>query len=248
MVSLRRHLRNALAGVASRRTPVVAYVGAASGDDPGFQGWIGSEIERAGGRVVGAKLASPRAKVSAARAVLDDCDVVFVSGGDVEAGMNVLKDRGALPLFRALARDGRPMIGISAGSIMLGRAWVHFPDDDSPKKRSADERASLFECMGIVPLHVDAHAEEDRWAELRVVLRLLSAVGEANPVGYGLTRKGGILVEPLGDELQITAFGTPAPRFVARGARVTETAPLPLGAPRRATETSPPPRRRAASG
>jgi peptidase E len=245
MVSLRRHLRKALSEVACTRKPLVAYVGAASGDDAGFQGWIGGEIERAGGRVVGVKLASPRAKLSSARAVLEGCDVVFVSGGDVHAGMNVLKDRGVLPLFHALGREGRPMIGISAGSIMLGRAWVRFPEDESPKKRGADERASLFECLGIAPVHVDAHAEEDNWAELRVLLRLLAAVGEARPVGYGLTCKGGVLVEPAGDGTKLSAFGTDAPRFVASGGRVAEAASLALGASTPVPETSPSPRRRA---
>jgi hypothetical protein len=60
---------------------------------------------------------------------------------------------------------------------------------------------------------------------------LLAAVGEARPVGYGLTCKGGVLVEPSDEGTKLSAFGTDAPRFTARGGRVTKTAPLALGAP-----------------
>jgi peptidase E len=223
MTDLRAHLREALllATPAPRKKPLVAYVGAASGDDAGFQKMIGDVIVQAGGRVKGVKLASPRAKLSAATGLLEDCDLVFVSGGDVEAGMTVLHERGVLPLFQALAREGRPMIGISAGSIMLGRAWVRFPDhDDGKTNRKPRVPPSLFPCMGLAPVYVDAHAEEDRWAELRTLLKLVVAAGEAAPVGFGLTRKGGITVEHVKAGAKVVPFGTPAPRFVVKNGRV----------------------------
>ena len=128
MLVLRRHVKAVLAETQGPKKPLVAYVGAASGDNAAFQHMIGAVLVTAGARVRGVKLASARAKVSAATTLLEDCDVVFVSGGDVEAGMHVLQDRGILPLFHGLAAAGKPMIGISAGSIMLGRAWVRFPE------------------------------------------------------------------------------------------------------------------------
>jgi len=230
----RRHMKAALRTLPaskSSRPPLVAYVGAASGDNPGFQRMIGDEIVRVGGRVKAVKLASPRAKLSTAQGVLEDCDVVFVSGGDVEAGMNVLRERGVLPIFRALGRAGRPMIGLSAGSIMLSRAWVRFPehDDEGGALRSRTKKSvtpALFRCMGLAPVYVDAHAEEDRWAELRVLLGLVAASGEARAVGYGLTCKGGIRLEPAEAGVKVVAFGTPAPRFVVRGGRVLASRPL----------------------
>jgi hypothetical protein len=225
----------------AKKTPLVAYVGAASGDNAGFQRMIGDEIVKAGGRVSGVKLASPRARLSAARTLLEGADVVFVSGGDVEAGMKILQDRGALPVFRALAEAGRPMVGISAGSIMLGRAWVRFPADGAG-------HPELFPCMGMADLYVDAHAEEDDWAELRALLRLVgrtrarSTRSQARgggrpraPVGYGLTQKGGIRVEPDDERgVKVTPFGTPTPRFVARAGRVVKAPPLLLGSVARA--------------
>jgi cyanophycinase-like exopeptidase len=228
--AFRRHMKAVLGasglGKTKRaRPPLVAYVGAASGDNAGFLAMIGAEIVRAGGRVKPVRLASPKAKRSTAQGVLEDCDAVLMSGGDVEAGMNVLHERGVLPLFDALAAAGRPIIGLSAGSIMLGRSWVRFHEEGDDAAPPA-----LFACMGLAPVYVDAHAEEDRWAELRVVLRLVSAAGEPAPVGFGLTCKGGIRVEatPAGGA-KIVPFGTAAPRFVVRGGRVVAVRPVRLG-------------------
>jgi hypothetical protein len=224
------------------KKPVVAYVGVASGDDAGFQRMIGDELVRAGGRVKGVKLASPRAKVSAASALLVDCDVVFVSGGDVAAGMAVLEQRDVLPLFHRLAGQGKPMIGISAGSIMLGRAWVRFPEHGT--RRSP----SIFPCMGIAPVYVDAHAEEDRWAELRTLLELLGSAGEERPVGYGLTRKGGILVQPSERGVTVRPFGTDAPKFALKNRHARVSPALRLGSVDVIAASPAPPRRRAVRG
>jgi dipeptidase E len=223
--SLREHLRSLLPAVpraAPKKKPTVAYVGAASGDDAGFRDMVGAEIARVGARTVAVKLASSRAKLSTAQAVLESADVIFVSGGDVDFGMRVLEERGALPVFETLAREGRPLIGISAGSIMLGRAWIRFPEGKSKVP------PSVFPCLGLAPVYVDTHAEEDRWAELRALLGLLAACGE-RPVGYGLTRRGGVSIEPTGRGARVVPFGTPVPKFAVKAGKVARVAALQLG-------------------
>jgi peptidase E len=223
---LRRHLKNALGEVANGRAaangraPLVAYVGAASDDNAGFFRMIRDVAQGATkARMRLAKLASPKAKTSEARALLEDCDLVFVSGGDVEHGMHVLHDRDMVKSLRSLARAGKPMFGISAGSLMLAREWVRFPDDDSSK-------AELFPCLGIVPVHVDAHAEEEDWEELRVLVHLLGRSGRRKPVGHGLTRGGGLRLDVAGDEVRARAIGTPIPRIVVRRGKVVDGRPL----------------------
>jgi cyanophycinase-like exopeptidase len=74
-------------------------------------------------RMVLVRIASPRASMVDARKVLEECHMVFVSGGDVERGIDVLNDRGIAEPLRALAARGKPKFGSSAGSIMLGREW-----------------------------------------------------------------------------------------------------------------------------
>jgi peptidase E len=218
VLALRRHFRAALGGI-DRPRPLVAYVGAASDDNRGFFAMIRGALGLSHARIRLAKIASPRARASEARSLLEDADLVFVSGGDVEHGMNVLRDRDmATPLVR-LARAGKPMMGISAGALMMAREWVRFPDDD-------EARAELFPCLGLAPLHVDAHSEDDGWSELRVLVRLLQARGDDEPVGYGLTRKGALEVRIDGDEVKLTPWGTPIPRFIVRKGKVVEEKPL----------------------
>jgi hypothetical protein len=216
---MRRHFKEAVAAL-GRPRPLVAYVGTASDDNRGFYGMIRGGLAAAGARMQLARIASPRASASAARALLHDCDMVFVSGGDVEHGMDVLHARDMASTLVALARAGKPMFGVSAGSLMLARDWVRFPDDD-------EARAELFPCLGIAPVHVDAHSEDDGWSELRVLVRLLHERGDEAPVGYGLTRKGGLYVA-VDDRgaARLRPIGTPIPRIVMRRGRVADGAPL----------------------
>ena len=219
VLALRRHYKAAIAGLGKKR-PLVAYVGTATDDNRGFFAMIRGALSATTARMVLVRIASARASMADARKLLDECDMVFVSGGDVERGVQVLNDRDMAQPLRALARRGRPMFGISAGSIMLAREWVRFPGDD-------DARAEIFPCLGIAPVHVDAHSEDDGWSELRVLVRLLHERGDRETVGYGLTRKGGLRVELDGGQ-RLTPFGTPLPRIVVMRGRVMEGKALPL--------------------
>src|SRR5262252_3342913 len=98
VTAMRRHIRAAVDGL-ERKRPLVAYVGAASNDNAGFRHMLSAAFIGTGARLEPARLASPRAKVSTARKVLEDADLVFMSGGDVELGMKVLHERGVTPLF-----------------------------------------------------------------------------------------------------------------------------------------------------
>ncbi len=217
--ALKRHFRAAL-GALAKKEPLVAYVGSASNDDAGFFTMITGALKPSGARFRLVKSASPRASASAARALIEESDLVLMSGGDVDHGMKVLRDRGLDAALRKLAHAGKPMFGISAGSIMLAREWVRFPDDD-------ESRAEIFPCLGIAPVHVDAHAEEEDWIELRTLVRLLHARGDRAPVGLGLTKRGGVTIAA---GAKVRAVGTPIPRVgVARG-KIVDRAPLPLRA------------------
>jgi peptidase E len=222
VLALRRHFKAALDAL-GRPRPVVAYVGVASDDDAGFFRMIQASLGAGRATVKLAKIASPRASTSEARSLLEECDLVFMSGGDVEHGMKVLHARDMASFIVRLGRAGKPMFGISAGSLMLASDWVRFPDEDDASS------AELFPCLGLAPIHVDAHSEDDGWSELRVLVRLLHERGDANPVGYGLTRHGGLEVSP-GDRPALRPIGTPTPRFVVRRGKVVEGGALPLPA------------------
>jgi dipeptidase E len=198
LTATRRHIKAALAELKTDK-PLVAYVGAASDDNAGFQKMLSGLFLGTGAKVVGVKLASARAKVASAQQLLADCDLVFMSGGDVDHGMNVLKQRGVVDDLRQLAKQGKPFIGISAGSIMLARHWVRFPDDD-------DSKAEPFDCLGIAPVHMDAHSEDDGWSELRTLIRLLVRK-EERALGYGVPSKGCLALTIDGAEVAMHALG-----------------------------------------
>jgi peptidase E len=213
MLETRRHFKRALAALDKKR-PLVAYLGAASGDNAAFRKMISLALMPA--RVEAANTVGRRAKLSATRALLDECDLVFVSGGDVHAGMQVLRERDLVEPLRALARAGKPMLGVSAGSIMLARDWVHFPDDD-------EARAELFECLAIAPVHIDCHSEDDGWSELRVLVRLLHERGE-KPSCYGIPSRGALHIAADGT---LSALGVALPRLAWRRGVVDDGALAP---------------------
>lgn len=208
LFATRRHIERAVAAVAKKR-PLVAYVGVASNDNLGFQKMLSAAFVGTGARVEMARLARKSAKLSNALALLADCDLVFMSGGDVERGMSLLNERGAADELRKLARAGKPFVGISAGSIMICRRWVRFVDDD-------DNKAELFDCLGIAPVHMDAHSEADGWPELRTLVSLV-ARSEGDVVGYGVPSKGCLRVELAADggKPKLAALGAAVARVAA---------------------------------
>lgn len=181
--------------------PSIAYLGAASGDDKPFFTMLARLMVACGaGAVDLAPLAGRRVKLDRTRAILEKADMVFVSGGDVEEGMNAIEERGMAPLLRELYRGGKPFFGLSAGSIMLAREWIVWDDP------SDDSTASAFPCLGFAPVLCDTHAEDDDWEELRALL-LISPEGTT---GYGIPAGGGLLVRSGGE---LEALGKPASCF-----------------------------------
>jgi peptidase E len=220
ILALRRHFKTALAALETKRAPLVAYVGTASNDNAGFFAMIRAAVAPGtDARFKMVKLASPRASASDARALLEKSDLVFVSGGDVDHGMKVLHDKGMVNPLCALAAEGKAMFGVSAGSLMLARDWVRFPE-------GKEHQPEVFPCLGIAPLHADAHAEEEDWAELRVLVDLLRLRGDKEVVGYGLTRKGALQIEIEDGEATLSALGTDIPRIGVRRGKVADLGPL----------------------
>jgi cyanophycinase-like exopeptidase len=187
-----------LAGV---RRPSVAYVGAASGDDPAFQDFLSRRLMTAGaGDVTLAPLAGRDGNTDRAKAVIEEADLVFVSGGDVDAGMRLLRATGMIDFLCRLFRAGKPFCGTSAGSIMLARRWIRWQDPDD------DATAEPFDCLGLVPLLCDTHGETERWGELKALLAL-SPIGT---IGHGIP-SGAALV--MGPEGKASALGGTVIRF-----------------------------------
>lgn len=198
------------------KLPTVAYTGTASGDDKDFFKFISSSFTDAGAvKVTHAVIATDNADLDKAKKILDEADIVFVSGGDVEAGMEVLQQKNMLGFFNELYKKGKPFFGISAGAIMLAEKWVRWPDPDD------DDSAELFPCLGYAPIICDTHDEQGGWEELQAALML----EKKGRIGYGLASGSGIRVMPDG---KVEALGGTVYRYIRRAKGVERIEDLPV--------------------
>ena len=138
---------------------------------------MGALFKAAGARAFELAPTAAPAAIDRARAVLARADAIFISGGDVAAGMETLRAADLVPLLAERHAAGVPFIGLSAGSIMLSRQWIAWSDPDD------DATAAPFDCLGFAPLLCDTHAEEDDWSELRALLGFQQP-GARGPCGF----------------------------------------------------------------
>ena len=195
-------------------SPVIAYVGAANEDDKRFFGFMGAEIKGVGDCTLNQiLLASKKADIAKAKEMLSAADAVFMSGGDVEAGMQIIQDKGLMDFFHGLLEQGKLFFGVSAGSIMLADQWVRWSDPDD------DSSANLFTCLGLAPVICDTHAEEDNWVELKAAIHLK----EDGSVGYGIPSGACLKVNPDG---KVEALGKAVAVYAKKGKKVVQQADL----------------------
>jgi hypothetical protein len=188
--------------------PLVLYVGAASHDDPGFGAALANVLGAAGAhRVVWPKLSRKKKEGAKARRALDDADLVFVGGGDVEAGIRLLRDEDLLRDFRAAARRGIVFAGMSAGAIMLGERWIRWPREDA-----GDDEAETYACMGVAPCSLDTHGEGDGWLETQSFAAVRARELGKKARAYGVPSGGALVVAEDGT---LHARGQPGPVFAA---------------------------------
>jgi peptidase E len=183
--------------------PSIAYVGAASGDNPIFRTMIGKMLRKAGaGEIRPAPLCSSRSDPQKAMRVIEDCPVIFISGGDVEEGMRVLEEKGMIVFLRDQYQKGKFFIGASAGSIMLAKNWVRWTDPE------VDSSVEFFPCLGIAGVYCDTHDEDD-WEELQALTRLVPD----ETICYGIPSGAALAAYPDGS---IQALGEEVHRFMRK--------------------------------
>ena len=194
--------------------PNIAYVGAASEDNWGFYLMIANMLKKSADCKVNRVVIAPKkANLEKARSALESSDAIFMSGGDVEAGMKVLEDKGLAGFFGDLYQRGKLFFGTSAGSIMLAREWVRWRDPDD------NSTAEIFPCLGLAPVICDTHAESDDWEELKAALELK----EENSRGYGIPTGSCLKVFSDG---KLEAVGGPVYQYTRHGDQVVKLADI----------------------
>jgi peptidase E len=169
--------------------------------------------ENGAAKVTHALIRPLHSDITKAKEILQFADIIFISGGDVEYGIKVLKEKKMADFLFKLYTAGKPFFGVSAGSIMLGKEWVKWSDPDNA------DSAELFPCLGIAPVICDTHGEEDDFEELQAALRLEKIGTE----GYGIVSGTAIKVYYNGT---VEAVGGNSYRYVHRGDKVERIADL----------------------
>ncbi|MCL2879159.1 MAG: Type 1 glutamine amidotransferase-like domain-containing protein, partial [Treponema sp.] len=172
--AMARMMAHAFGGL---QNPVIAYTGTANGDNPIFFKMMKTMLKNAGAEKVNfVHLAKKKPDLDSARKVLADADLIFLSGGEVEDGMNWLVKHDLTGFLRDLYRSGKRFLGVSAGVIMMGSHWVHWDTEGD------DSTSRLFDCLAFTPALFDVHGESEDWVELKAALKLLGPGSKA----YGM--------------------------------------------------------------
>jgi dipeptidase E len=197
-----------------KASPTIAYVGGATEDDTAFFQHMSSMVRSAGDcKLVHAVISPRNADLKKATEILEKADAVYVGGGDVEAGMEVLNKKKMTGIFPELFNSGKLFFGVSAGSIMLANEWVRWRDPDD------DDTAEMFPCMGLAPVICDTHGEGDHWEELQAALNLKPA----GTTGYGITSGACLVVYADG---KVDALGGAVARYTKDASKVRQAAEL----------------------
>jgi cyanophycinase-like exopeptidase len=175
--------------------PSIGYIGASSGDNIEFFTRMENYLRSAGaGKTTLVPTVDSKIDINKTKKILEAADIIFVSGGDVEVGMKILRERKLLAFIKELYTSGKPFLADSAGSIMLAREWVRWRDPND------DSTAEVFPCMAIAPVICDTHGEADNWEELIALLQLEKPA----TVGYGIVSGTAIRVTPDGNVAALT--------------------------------------------
>lgn len=165
--------------------PRIAYIGAASDNNAYYYSIVKEMLSASGAGEVFIAEFNKKLKYGNN---LQKADILFISGGDVKYGIDCLLKNHAAESIIELSENGMPVIGVSAGSIMMCRQWVDWsePDDSST--------AALFPCLGLTDFICDTHDEGDGWEELKTALSL----SKDGVLGYGIPTDGALLVDSNG--------------------------------------------------
>ncbi|MCX5832061.1 MAG: Type 1 glutamine amidotransferase-like domain-containing protein [Deltaproteobacteria bacterium] len=191
-----------------KSSPSVGYVGTASDDNKEFFNLMAAMLRENGAVEVNhALLALNNADISKAKYILKHSDIIYISGGDVDKGIEKLKERHMVNFLAELYQEGKPFFGLSAGSIMLAKEWVRW------RNPADDTTAEKFPCLGFAPVLCDTHDEDSGWGELKLLLML----EKEGATGYGITSGTALRVFPDG---RIEALGGAVHQYVNRGGKV----------------------------
>jgi len=192
----------------SSSDPKAVYIGASNDDKPEFYDLFTAAMkimEVSQCRMV------PRQLADQDKAFLQEAELVVLAGGDVDVGWRVFEQNGLKDVISRKRYEGCTFVGVSAGAVQLGLGTLTRAEQPKP--------LNLF---GFAPFFVGAHAENDEWFDLRVLVNL----AQPGVRGVGIPAGGGAIYGPDGT---LEPIRHPLIEFVKTDDHVDEGLLLPLG-------------------
>ncbi|MCY7293920.1 Type 1 glutamine amidotransferase-like domain-containing protein [Alteromonas sp. a30] len=178
-------------------SPKAAYIGASNGDIDEYYQLFTAAMSGIGVTNCMKIHSQPTPEE---KAFVASADIILLAGGDVFAGIDAFEASGLDNIICNRYEKGAVLIGISAGAIQLGRAYIY----------KSDEEEYPIEMLNILPFSLDAHDEDRDWTNLKDLMLHL----ENRQKGLGLPKGGGVVVQPTG---KITPIRYPAVKLVNHG-------------------------------
>jgi peptidase E len=177
---------------ATGRKPRVAYVGAANGDDPDRADMMADLLAPFDVDMQIVKTSSPGDDIDAARAQLEQADVIYFGGGWTKPLVDLFRAHKLEGVLRARHEAGATIMGVSAGAVAMTSIGIEADEDQH------------YPCFGLVDLVIDVHDEENDWAKLRKLLGMLAKERGSTQSGLGLPHGSAILVDGNGKQSNIS--------------------------------------------
>ena len=162
-----------------------AYIGASNGDQPEFYSLFQAAMEGMG---ISNCRSVPSQPSKEDISLIEEADLILLSGGDVERGWRTFEQNGLKELLPRKRFDGAILMGVSAGAVQLGLGCLS--NSAQPKQ---------IDMFRFAPFYVGAHDEENDWWDLRALVNLSQTDTRAIgiPAGGGAVYQSDGTLEPI---------------------------------------------------
>lgn len=195
-----------------------AYVGASNGDAPEFFEFFVAAMDGINlheSRMIRASFDDED------RAFLESADLVLLAGGYPDYGWEIMTGTGMDAIIKKKYYAGAVLVGVSAGAVQLGMGWWH-----------GEEDRGVSVGLKLVPHYIDAHDEQDGWAQLSrlVEVREEFVKGFGIPMGGAMIYHADTSIEAV--RFPLAEFGKP----VQENGKLTRSLLLPESLAHKATD------------
>ena len=130
---------------------------AAHDSKPYFNTFRKTYTSRLGAKVDVALVTTGEMTMEYVQQKIDKADIIYLSGGDTAHMLEAFRETGAGEMIRQAYRDGKLIVGLSAGAI----GWFEYAHSDYAKMREEGDDYVVIEGLGVVEGICVPHYDEE---------------------------------------------------------------------------------------